>query len=63
MVDRKMLSDSNGQIASETSEGRSAVSRSIVLFLMITAAMSSIFYAFIIVAGHVGSGQIPESCC
>jgi hypothetical protein len=52
-----MLSDGNGKIASETSEGRPAVSRSIVLFLMITAAMSSIFYAFIIATGHVGGGN------
>jgi membrane protease YdiL (CAAX protease family) len=52
-----MLSDGNGKIASETSEGRPAVSRSIVLFLMITAALSSIFYAFIIATGHVGGGN------
>jgi CAAX protease family protein len=57
MVDRKMSSDSNDKIASESSEGRLSVSRSIVLFLLITAAMSSIFYAFIIATGHVGGGN------
>lgn len=57
MVDRKMLSDSEGKIASETSGARPAVSRSIVLFLILTAALSSIFYAFIIATGHVGGGN------
>jgi len=52
-----MSSDSEGKIASETSGGRHAVSRSIVLFLILTAALSSIFYAFIIATGHVGGGN------
>ena len=57
MVDRKILPESNGKIASGPSDGRPAVLRSIVLFLMITAAVSSIFYAFIIATGHVGGGN------
>ena len=57
MVDKKRLSDSKGKIASENSASRPAVSRSIVLFLILTAALSSIFYAFIIATGHVGGGN------
>jgi uncharacterized protein len=35
----------------------SAVSRNIVLFLVLTAALSAIFCAFIIATGHVGGGN------
>jgi membrane protease YdiL (CAAX protease family) len=57
MVDDKILSDCEGKVASEYSEGSPALSRSIILFLIITAALSSIFFAFIIATGHVGGGN------
>jgi membrane protease YdiL (CAAX protease family) len=57
MVVRKILSDSQGHIGSENSESSRAVSRTIVLFLVLTATLSSIFFAFIIATGHVGGGN------
>jgi hypothetical protein len=57
MIDRNMLSHSAAKVASATSAGPPAVSRSIVLFLILTAGLSSIFYTFIIATGHVGGGN------
>jgi len=57
MAEKKGLLDSIDKIDSQTSASRSMVSRSVVLFLILTAALSSIFYAFIIATGHVGGGN------
>jgi membrane protease YdiL (CAAX protease family) len=56
MVDRKTFLEAE-VVALESSAGRRALTRCIVLFVMLTAALSSIFYAFIIATGHVGGGN------
>jgi membrane protease YdiL (CAAX protease family) len=56
MVERKTPLEAEG-IAPQTSAGRPTVSRSVVLFLILTAVLSSICYAFIIATGHVGGGN------
>ena len=57
MAEKKGLSDSIDKIDSQTSASRPMVSRSVVLFLILTAALSSMFYTFIIATGHVGGGN------
>jgi len=57
MAEKKDLSDSIDKIDSQTSASRPMVSRSVVLFLILTAALSSMFYTFIIATGHVGGGN------
>jgi uncharacterized protein len=56
MADRKTLLEAE-RIASHTPVGQGAVSRRVVLFLTLTAGLSSVFYAFIIATGHVGGGN------
>jgi uncharacterized protein len=57
MLGREVLSNSGGKIASEVPESQPKASRSVVLFLVLTALLSSIFYALIIATGHVGGGN------
>jgi hypothetical protein len=57
MLDREILSNSGSKIASEVPESQPTASRNIGLFLVLTALLSSIFYAFIIATGHVGGGN------
>jgi uncharacterized protein len=57
VVDPKILSGGESHVAPATLESRPAISRKIVLFLALTSALSSIFYALIIVTGHVGGGN------
>jgi uncharacterized protein len=57
MLEKKRRSDDADKIDSQTPADRPALTRSILLFLVFTTALSSIFYAFIIATGHVGGGN------
>jgi uncharacterized protein len=51
------LSDNSTASTPGTHEAAADISRNIGLFLLLTAAFSSIFFAFIIATGHVGGGN------
>ena len=53
----KNLSDTSTASATSTHEAPPGISRCTGVFLLLTTAFSSIFYAFIISTGHVGGGN------